>query len=122
MKKTILIIEDEVNLVELLKFRLESHDYNVEVAYDGKDGIKKIMKLKPDLVILDLMLPEMDGYEVCRLSKGNEETKKIPIVVLTARTQKKDRDAVWDAGADDYISKPFEPAELIAKIQEYFNK
>jgi len=115
--KAILIIEDEQNLVDLLKFRLEANDYKVEVAFDGKDGLEKIRRLKPGLVILDVMMPKMHGYEVCRISKKEEATKDIPILMLTARAQAKDMEEAKRAGADACIAKPFESAELLAEIK-----
>lgn len=117
-KKTILIVEDEENLVELLKFRLESNGYNVDFALDGKAGLEKIRILKPDLVILDIMIPKMHGYEVLRLAKASGETKEIPILVLTARSQQRDRSKALMSGADAYIAKPFEPAELLDEVKK----
>ena len=117
-KKTVLVIEDEENLVELLKYRLEANDYNVESALDGEEGLEKIIKLKPDLVILDIMMPKMHGYEVCRLAKNNKATKDIPIIILTARTQIKDMNDAKKCGANAFISKPFEPAELLNEIKK----
>lgn len=116
MSKTILIIEDEQQLVELLRFRLEANGYQVEAAFDGQEGMEKINKLKPDLVILDVMMPKLHGYEVCRLAKENKETKDIPIVILTARAQEKDIQEANNCKADVFITKPFEPAELLGEI------
>lgn len=118
MAKTILIVEDEQNLVELLKFRLEANGYHVETAFDGEEGLSKIEKLKPDIVILDIMMPRMHGYDVCRKAKENTGTKDIPIIMLTARTQKKDEEQAKACGADSFIAKPFEPAELMAEIEK----
>ncbi len=118
MPKTILIVEDEVNLVELLKFRLESKGYNVETAFDGEDGLDKIGKVRPDLIILDIMMPKIDGYEVCRRLKADQKTKDIPIIILTARTQNKDMDQAQAVGADSFITKPFEPTDLLKEIEK----
>lgn len=118
MAKTILIVEDEQNLVELLKFRLEANGYKVETAFDGVEGLSKIDKLKPDLVILDIMMPKMHGYEVCRRAKKDEKTKNIPIIILTARTQNRDMEQAKATGADFFISKPFEPADLLEEIKK----
>jgi CheY-like chemotaxis protein len=115
MPKTILIIEDEIELVDLLKIRLESNGYKVETAFNGKDGLEKIKALKPDLVLLDIRLPEMNGYEVCKLAKGDYETCFIPIIIFTAYIKEKERDAK-ESGADSFITKPFEPEELMKEI------
>lgn len=116
MPKTILIVEDEQNLVELLKFRLEANGYHVEMAFDGEEGLKKIGTLKPDLVMLDIMMPKMHGYDVCKRAKANIDTKNIPIIMLTARTQKKDMEQAKTAGADGFVAKPFESEELLKEI------
>lgn len=118
MSKTILIVEDEQNLVELLKYRLEANEYKVETAFDGEEGLKKIKKVNPDLVILDIMMPKMHGYDVCRLAKEDKKTKNIPIIILTARAQNKDITEAMDCGADAFLSKPFEPAVLLKKVKE----
>jgi len=118
MAKTILIIEDEVNLSELLKFRLEVNGYLVETAFDGEEGMSKIGTTKPDLVILDIMMPKVDGYEVLRRVKADPKTKNIPIIVLTARSQNKDMDQAKALNADSFISKPFEPKDLLKEIEK----
>lgn len=116
MSKTILIVEDEENLVELLRFRLEANGYRVDNALDGKSGLAKIKKLRPDLVILDIMLPKMHGYDVCKASKSDPSTREIPIIVLTARTQDKDLARAKACGADAMVKKPFEPKILLDEI------
>jgi len=118
-KKVLLIVEDEESLVELLKFRFEASGYDVETALDGEEGISKIKKLRPDLVILDIMMPKMHGYDVCRLAKANEETRDIPIIMLTAHAQKKDIEEARECGADTFIPKPFEPKDLLEKIEKF---
>ena len=117
-KKKILIVDDEPELVEMVKIRLESYKYEVIVAYDGQEALKKARQEKPDLIILDLMLPKIDGYKVCRMLKFDEEYKKIPIIMFTARSQESDEKLGYECGADAYITKPFEPAVLLAKIKE----
>ncbi len=117
MAKKILIIEDEENLVELLRFRLEANGYEVEAAYNGEEGLGKIKKIKPDIVVLDVMMPKMHGYEVCMRAKKNEATRNIPIIVLTAHTQTGDIDEAKKCGADYFISKPFEPTQLLEEIK-----
>lgn len=116
--KRILIIEDEQDIVETLKMRLELEDYECLVAYDGNRGLERARNEKPDLILLDVMLPGMDGYKVCRLLKFDERYKKIPIIMLTARVQQQDRLTGEQTGADYYMTKPFKAEQLIAKIKE----
>lgn len=118
MAKRILIVDDEKDLVETLTFRLEANNYEVIKAYDGQDGLEKAKKERPDLIILDLMLPKMDGYKVCALLKFDARYNKIPIILFTARAQESDKKMGGDVGANAYITKPFEPAALLTKITE----
>jgi len=117
-KKKILLVDDEKDLVETLTFRLEANEYEVVKAYNGQEGLDKARKEKPDLIILDLMLPKIDGYKVCRMLKFDEKYKKIPIIMFTARAREEDRKMGEEVGADAYITKPFEPQALLGKIQE----
>lgn len=121
-KKRILLIDDETALVEMVKIRLEANNYEVITAYDGNEALDKARKEKPDLIILDLMLPKMDGYKVCRLLKFDEKYKQIPIILFTARAQESDKITGEEVGADAYITKPFEPKALLDKIAELLNK
>lgn len=114
----ILIVEDEVDVVEIIKFVLQKNGYQVLEAFDGLEGLEKAKREMPDLIILDIMLPGMSGYKVCRLLKFDERYKKIPILMLTARTQESDKALGKEAGADKYVIKPFEPDELVAIIKE----
>ena len=111
----ILIIEDERNMVTGLQFNLEARGYKVSAAYDGEDGYRKALEQHPDLIILDLMLPKCDGYEVCRRLK--KEVPDIPIVMLTARSQESEVVLGLELGADDYVTKPFSVLELMARIK-----
>lgn len=115
--KTILIIEDEENLVELLKYRLEANGYKVESALDGVSGLDKVKKLHPSLVILDIMLPKMHGYDVCRLMGEDKKIKKIPIIILSAHARARELEGMRNCGADSFIEKPFEPSELLDEIE-----
>jgi len=117
-KKKILLVDDERDLVETVTFRLEAGGYEVLPAYDGQEGLDKARKEKPDLIILDLMLPKMDGYKVCRMLKFDEKYKKIPIIMFTARAQQSDIEMGKEVGADAYVTKPFEPQALLGKIKE----
>lgn len=121
-KKRILLIDDETALVEMVKIRLEANNYEVITAHDGNEVLDKARKEKPDLIILDLMLPKMDGYKVCRLLKFDEKYKQIPIILFTARAQESDKITGEEVGADAYITKPFEPKALLDKIAELLNK
>ena len=111
----VLIIEDEKNMVTGLKFNLEARGYQVFAAYDGEEGYRKAVEERPDLVILDLMLPKCDGYEVCK--KLKKEVPDIPILMLTARSQESEVILGLQLGADDYVTKPFSVLELMARVQ-----
>lgn len=117
-KKRILIVDDEDDLRSMLKFRLEAMNYDVSEAVDGQEGLDKSRSENPDLVILDLMLPKIDGFKVCRMLKFDEKHKHIPIIMFTARVTEKDKQIGEEMGADAYITKPFEPEVLIGKIKE----
>jgi len=119
MPKTILIVEDEEHLVELLSYRLEANGYKVETAFDGKTGLKKIYELRPDLVILDIMMPVMHGYEVCEKVRNDKKISKIPIIMLTARIQQSDMERAKQCGADSFVTKPFEPEDLLEEIKKH---
>jgi two-component system alkaline phosphatase synthesis response regulator PhoP len=120
--KKILVVDDEADLVETVRFPLEMEGFNVLVSYNGEDALNKARKESPDLIILDLMLPKLDGYKVCRLLKFDEKYKHIPILMLTAKTQEKDKILGMETGADEYITKPFEMDELLEKVKAYLNK
>jgi len=117
-KKKILLVEDEKVLIETVTLRLEANGYEVISAYDGFAGLGKAKKEKPDLIILDLMLPKMDGYKVCGLLKADTRYNKIPIIMFTARAQESDKKMGKEVGADAYITKPFEPPVLLEKIRQ----
>ena len=118
----ILIIEDESDIRELISFNLEMSGYEVAAAGDGEQGIEKASEGDFDLIVLDIMLPGIDGFQVCRLLRKAPETRDIPVLMLTARAE--DDDVVFglDAGADDYMTKPFSPRVLIARIQSALRK
>ncbi len=117
-KKRILLVDDEPALLELMKIRLEAGGYEIISASDGQQALDLARKEMPGLIILDLMLPKVDGYKVCRLLKSDDKYKKIPILLFTARAQESDKELGKEAGADGYIVKPFEPSALLAKIKE----
>lgn len=120
MMKKILIVEDEKDMVTGLKFNLEARDYTVIVAYDGETGYQKALGEKPDLVILDIMLPKLNGYEVCKRLK--KEIPDLPIIMLTAKSQEAEIVTGLELGADDYITKPFSVLELLARIKALFRR
>lgn len=117
-KKRILVVDDERDLLEMVTLRLKAQGYEVITACDGEQGLDKARREKPDLIILDLMLPKIDGYKVCRMLKFDEKYKKIPIIMFTARAQDKDEKLGFEVGADAYLNKPFDPDFFLAKIEE----
>ena len=116
--KRILIIEDEQDMLGMLNIRLSAHGYNILTASDGNEGLKKAQSENPDLIILDLMLPGIDGYKVCALLKNNTQYKHIPILIFSAKAQKEDVKMGEECGADAYVLKPFDPEVLFEKIEE----
>ena len=117
-KKKILIVDDEEDIVFAIRLSLKAKDYEVFVGYNGQEALDKVRLNKPDLIILDLMLPKVDGYKVCRILKFDTKYKNIPVIILTARAQEKDRALAQEVGADDFITKPFESKVLLEKIQK----
>ena len=114
MASTILVVDDEKNIVQLARLYLNKEGYQVESAYDGAEGLKKARSIRPDLIILDIMMPEMDGLAVC---KELRKTSNVPIIMLTARDEDVDRIVGLEIGADDYVTKPFNPRELVARVK-----
>jgi DNA-binding response OmpR family regulator len=115
----ILIIDDEPFIVETLRFALEKAGYAVLVAYDGEEGLRITRSEIPDLILLDIMLPKLNGFQICRLLKSDERYRSIPIIMLTARTQERDRLLGKEIGSDEYITKPFELPDLLRVIARY---
>jgi DNA-binding response OmpR family regulator len=113
----VLAADDDEDILELVVFRLERSGYTVLQARDGAEAFELAQGSKPDLAVLDVMLPKMDGFELTRRLRENESTRRMPIILLTARTQEGDVQRGFDAGADDYIRKPFSPQELRARVQ-----
>ena len=113
----ILVVEDEKNILRVVSYNLEREGYRIVLAKDGEEGLERARKEKPGLILLDLMLPRMDGLEVCRQLKADPATARIPIIMLTAKTQEADRVVGLEIGADDYVPKPFSPRELVARIK-----
>ena len=115
--KRILIIEDDPDIVELVRYNLSKEGYQVAAVGDGVAGLEKIRKSQPDLLVLDLMLPKLSGMEVCKEIRRDQALKQLPILMLTARGEEMDRVIGLEVGADDYVTKPFSPRELVARIR-----
>ena len=117
VKKKILVVEDNRDISELIVYNLEREGYEVACLFDGSQAVEFVHQRKPELIILDLMLPELDGIEICRILKSDPVTKHIPIVMLTAKSEEADVVVGLQMGADDYIPKPFSPKVLVARIK-----
>ncbi len=118
----ILVVEDEINIVELLSFNLQKEGYRVIAALDGNTALKLVREEKPDLIILDIMLPGMDGLEICRFLKSDPETAMTPIIILSAKGEVLERVLGLEMGADDYMAKPFSPREVVARVKTQLRK
>lgn len=116
-KARILIIEDDRDIVEMLEYNLAEAGYDTFSALNGKDGVALAARERPDLIILDIMLPVFDGFEVCRMLKNDKAVAHIPIIILSAKSQETDKVVGLELGADDYVTKPFSPRELIARTR-----
>ena len=119
--KKILIVDDEQDIVESLKFVLETSGYNCYTAFNGEDGLKLAKELLPDLIILDVMMPKINGYKISRLLKYDNKYKNIPILMITARSQEEDKLIGEETGADEYITKPFDLDEVLKLVEKYMN-
>ncbi|WP_323711036.1 response regulator transcription factor [Mammaliicoccus lentus] len=115
MSQKVLVVDDEQSIVTLLKYNIEQAGYQVIVAYDGVQALEKVNEEKPDLVVLDVMLPEMDGIEVCKTIRSDKN--QVPILMLTAKDDEFDRVLGLELGADDYMTKPFSPREVVARVK-----
>ena len=120
--KKILIVDDEQDIVETLKFMLEAEGYECFCAYDGETGLSLAKEIIPDLMILDVMMPKINGYKISRLLKYDSKYKDIPIIMVTARTQEEDKLIGQETGVNEYITKPFELDDIIKKVNEYLGK
>lgn len=116
-KYKILVVDDEPDVVELVRYNLNSSGYEVVTAVDGKEALKKVRAETPDLIVLDIMLPGIDGFEVCKILKRDPATSAIPIIMLTAKAEEVDRVVGLELGADDYITKPFSPREFVLRVK-----
>ena len=118
----VLVADDDEDILSLVAFRLERSGYEVLKAVDGEEALRLAIEEAPDLAVLDVMMPKLDGYEVTRRMRANEQTSRIPIILLTARAQERDVAAGFEAGADDYVKKPFSPQELGARVQAILDR
>ena len=116
-KPKILVVDDEPDAVELIEFNLKANGYEVATAADGEEALQKARAILPSLIILDLMLPEVDGMEVCKILRRDQRTQNIPIIMLTAKAAEIDRVLGLELGADDYVTKPFSPRELVLRVK-----
>jgi len=118
--KKILAVDDERHIVRLVQVNLERQGYEVVTAFDGKEALEKVESENPDLIVLDVMMPYMDGFEVLQNLKKNQSTRDIPVIMLTAKAQDADVFRGWQSGVDCYLTKPFNPMELIAFVRRIF--
>jgi two-component system phosphate regulon response regulator PhoB len=122
VRPKILVVDDEPEAVELVEFNLKQGGFDVAVAADGAEALKKARGLMPSLIVLDLMLPEVDGLEVCKMLRRDSATSKVPIIMLTAKAAEIDRILGLELGADDYITKPFSPRELVLRVKRILQR
>ena len=119
-KKTVLIVEDEMNIVDIVRFNLQREGYATLEAYDGEAGLALAREKKPDLILLDVMMPKMMGFDVCRALRA--EGDNVPVIILTAREEEEDKILGLEIGADDYITKPFDPIEVLARVRSQLRR
>ena len=120
MPKRILVVDDEPHIVRLVQVNLQREGYEVLTAYDGVDALEKVANEKPDMVVLDVMMPRMNGFEVLKKLKADDETRDIPVIMLTAKAQDADVFRGWQSGVDSYLTKPFNPMELLTFVRRIF--
>ncbi len=122
MRKNILIVEDEKDIIEVLRYYLEKENYRVHVAQDGFNALEVASKIIPNLILLDLMLPRLDGIETCRRLKADERLRDIPVIMVTAKAEEADKIKGLEIGADDYVTKPFSAKELVARVKAHLRR
>ncbi len=121
-RKRILVVDDEIYIVHILEFTLTMEGYEVLTAADGEEALRRLEQDRPDLVVLDIMMPKVDGYEVLRRIRADEEFRQLPVILLSAKGRPIDRETGLEIGADDYIVKPFSPRRLLEKIQDLLER
>jgi DNA-binding response OmpR family regulator len=122
MRKKILVVEDDTNLLEIMRLALKSAGYSIASATNGIEALKKARTLLPDLIVLDLVLPELDGFAVCETLRRDRNTASVPIIVVTGLSSEFTRLAGFESGATDYVTKPVSPAELVSKIDAWLRR
>ncbi|SRR6266568_1293202 len=122
MRKRVLVVEDDAEMVDLLRFNLQEAGFVIATATDGIEALKKVRSLAPDLILLDLMLPELDGFSVCEILRRDPDTASIPIIMLTALSNELARLTGLAAGANDYVSKPFSPRQLVSRVKDLLDR
>jgi two-component system, OmpR family, alkaline phosphatase synthesis response regulator PhoP len=122
MPKKILAVDDEKHIVRLVQVNLQRHGDEVHTAYDGREALEKVREVKPDLIVLDVMMPHLDGFGVLRRLKADPETRDIPVIMLTAKAQDADVFRGWQQGVDSYLTKPFNPLELITFVERILDR
>lgn len=121
-KKTVLVVEDKASLTQMLQFLFLSKGLNVQIAFNGKEALEKLGSISPDLILLDIMMPQMDGFEVLERLKGNPDTAGIPVIMLTARKSREDMEKARNLGAVEYITKPFKAVEVVDKVLRHIGQ
>ena len=121
VKKNVLIVDDEPHIVNLIKLSLNKDKYSVTGAYSAREALMHMEKAVPDIVVLDLMMPGINGYELCKALRENPKTRNVPVLILSAKSQMNDKLHAIDVGADDYMTKPFDPMELVKRIKLNLN-
>lgn len=122
MKPNVLVVDDEPDAVEVIEFNLKQAGFDVSTAADGAEALRKARTQTPDLIVLDVMLPELDGFEVCKILRRDPATSAIPIIMLTAKAAEVDRVVGLELGADDYVTKPFSPRELVLRVRKLLER
>ena len=122
MRKKILIVDDEPDILEFLKYNLEKNDYTVQVALNGKEALKKVVEFDPQVVVMDIMMPKMNGVETCEKIKSNPKFKDLVVLFLSARSEEFTQIACYDAGAEDFIAKPIQPKLFLKKVEVVFKR
>jgi len=122
MRKRVLVVEDDTEMVDLLRFNLQKAGFAIATATDGIEALKKVRSLAPDLILLDLMLPELDGFSVCEILRQDPDTASIPIIMLTALSNELARMTGLASGANDYFSKPFSPRQLVSRVKDLLDR
>ena len=121
-KGKILVVDDEVYIVHILDFSLGMEGYDVVTALDGEQALEKVKEDRPDLIVLDIMMPKLDGYETCKALKADPKTRDIPVILLSAKGRNVDQQQGFEVGAEDYITKPFSPRKLVERINTILHK